>query len=490
MYKDGKNIVSKILTNILLTCLLIAGSAMQAEASDITNISEINTISQKSVSVFEINLVYVDAQSESHIIKSGSGFLTGNGEGVSYVITSRETVHADEELCVQIIQEYGLEAEDEIEFIPRLVVQNDVVMDAEIVVSSEEIGFAVLKLQQPVYGRDALYFSPDSTNSQAMDNVYAIGRDEIVAEGQIFKRLEESEISLIWHNAILTGIGSGTPLLDEQGNVIAINTQLLETGYMQAVDMTEVAAILDVFGVPYTVAEAVEITPIIEQTDMVETQTIEQETQTIQEGEVEKAEIATEENAETFEQGKLPVIFWIGIGVVILLVVGIIILVCKIVAGDKKNSKNEPVQKDVQKEQTPSFAQFQQQPSSSNETTVLGMNSSMDMEATTLLSNRMGMDECKGYLVREKSGERIYLNKSLFIIGTDGLRVDYCIKDNKSVSRVHAQIRQIMGEFTLENLNATNGTYVNGIKLQDNGASPLHSGDSVSLANERFVFYV
>ena len=68
--------------------------------------------------------------------------------------------------------------------------------------------------------------------------------------------------------------------------------------------------------------------------------------------------------------------------------------------------------------------------------------------------------------------------------------MDYCIKDNKSVSRVHAQIRQIMGEFTLENLNATNGTYVNGIKLQDNGASPLHSGDSVSLANERFVFYV
>lgn len=491
MHKKGKNKISNILKSIGLCCLLMTGSMMQVVAADTTDFGELNTMTQKSSGVFEVNLVYVDAQNESHVVKTGNGFLTGNGEEASYVITGRDTVYVEEELRAQTMQELGLESEAEISFVPRLVVKNDVVMDAEVVVSSEEMGFAVLKLQQPVYGREALCFSPDPGDVQAMDTVYSIGSNNIVAEGQIFKWLEEADISLLWHNAVLNGLERGTPLLDEQGNVIAINTQLLETGYIQAVEITEVISVLDVFGIPYTVAEDVEIAPTIEQPEETQTQTdAVAESQNPVEEQTPAQVTAMEESAALMEQGTLPVMFWIGIGVVVLLLIGIVILICKIAAGDKKNKKKEPEQKEPEITPAPSFAPYQQQMTFSNETTVLGMNSPMDMDATTILSNRMGMEECKGYLIREKDGERIYLSKSLFIIGTDGLRVDYCIKDNKSVSRVHAQIRQIMGDFTLENLKATNGTYINGIKLQDMETAPLHSGDSICLANERFIFYV
>ena len=494
MRKNGKNKVSKIIISIWMTCLLIAGSVMQVGASDTTDLNSADTMTQKCAGVFTVNLVYVDGQNEAHVVKSGNGFLTGNGEDVSYVITSRDTIAVGEETRTQVIQEFGLEQEAEISLIPRLVIKGDVVMDAEVIVSSEEMGFAVLKLQQPVHGREALCFAPNPENTKAMDTVFSLWSPDGVVEGEIFKWLEEGEISMLWHNAILSGQGTGGPLLDEQGNVVAINTQLLETGYMQAVDVTEVTAVLEIFGVPYTMAEEVEVSPIVEQAQAAQN-TNETTEESIDEAQLEA--LLSQETEETTvaeeymivtEPSTLPIGFWIGIGVVVLMIIGIIILLCKIIAGDRKKEKQLPKQKEQFAEPTPSCVSYQQPVVFSDETTVLGMHSGMDMDATTILSNRMGMDEYKGYLVKEKDGERIFLSKSLFIIGTDGLRVDYCIKDNKSVSRVHAQIRQINGEYTLENLRPTNGTYLNGVKLQDVETKPLHPGDCVSLANERFIF--
>lgn len=493
MHRRGTKEIFKRITGILLACLLITGSAMPVYASGITNLEDETSLTPKCKNVFPVEMVYVDSQQEVHVVKTGNGFLTGDGGAASYVITSWESICVEEGLREQILQEDSLESEEEITFVPRLVIKGDVVMDAEVVVSSEEMGFGVLQLNQPVHGREALCFSPEPYSVKAMDSVYSIQGGEQVREGQVFKRLEEAEISLLWHTAILSGQGSGSPLLDERGNVIGINTRLLETGYMQAVDIEEVIAVLDVFGVPYTIAEDVETVPVTEQTESPvtpsETEKHLQETLTEQDGAAQQEDMMQQEiEQEDLRKESFPAVLWIGIGVVALMLVCIIILVCRIITGDRKKEKSKP--KEKKEEQTPSFMPNYQPIVFSEETTVLGMNSPTDMDATTILSNRMGVEECKGYLIKEKDGERIHLGKSLFIIGTDGLRVDYCIKDNKSVSRVHAQIRQINGEYTLENLQATNGTFLNGVKLPDLEAKPLHPGDCISLANERFIFYV
>ncbi len=494
MQRNGKNKVLGVSISILLTCLLIGGSGMQTFASDTANVSEENTLTQKCAGVFEVNLVYMDDQNDAHIVKKGNGFLIGTEEESSYVVTSRETVCVEEELLTQTLQEYGLEQDTEIPFIPRLVIKNDVVMDAEVVVCSEEMGFAVLKLMQPIYGREALCFSPEPHKVQAMDPVYSLWCQDNVTEGQIFKRLEEEEISFLWHTSIMNNMGSGSPLLDEQGNVIGINTELLETGYMQAVDIEEVITVLDVFGVPYTVAEAVEMKPVTEQKDSVRIpDAAEEHVETP--AETEQLNV-TEEYTAITETEPLPVIFWIGIGVVVLMMAGIIILVYKIVTGDRKKEKDETTYQENIADSIPPIMPYQQPIAFSEETTVLGVKSpagmdvQMDIEATTILSNRTGMEECRGYLIREKNGERIYLNKSLFVIGSDGLRVDYCIRDNKAVSRVHAQIRRMNAAYTLEELHATNGTFLNGVKLQDSEVKPLNPGDCIRLANEEFIFYI
>lgn len=492
MQKNGKNKVLERILSMVFACLLFAGSIMPAYASDTANLNDLSSLKQKCNSVFEVNLAYVDAQGEAHVVKSGAGFLIGNGEEASYVLTSSENIDVNEELRTLTIHEYDLAQDAEIQFIPKLVVKSDVVIDAEIVVSSEEMGFAVLKLKQPIYGREALYFAAQPQDVQAMDTVYSIWSPDKAIEGQVFKWLEEGETAALWHNAVSNGHGSGNPLIDQYGNVIGVNTKMLETGYVETVSITEVMAVLDVFGVPYTIAGEVEPGTFTEQVESLDGQ---RETSAGQQ------EVFGQQDT-VLETEQLTPLFWVGIGIVVLLLVGIVLLICRIAAADKKKEKDvsdnrknkEKRQEKKDTEQapafTPSFSPYNQQVPFSDETTVLGMSGPMDMEATTVLSGTLKREESKGYLVREKTGERISLGKSLFVIGTDGLRVDYCIKDNKSVSRVHAQIRQINGEITLENLHATNGTYLNGVKLQDAEVKILHQGDSIRLANEGFQFLI
>ena len=54
--------------------------------------------------------------------------------------------------------------------------------------------------------------------------------------------------------------------------------------------------------------------------------------------------------------------------------------------------------------------------------------------------------------------------------------------DAGSVSRRHARITVIAGAATIEDLDSTNGTHVNGTRIS--GVTPLAPGDEVSLGNE------
>lgn len=494
-----KRLFMKSLMMLLPSCLLLAGGRMPVLASDSTgyNTMEYDTFdafTEKCDSVFAIETVYIDGQGQSHVVKTGNGFLTGNsGEEASYILTGRENIYVTEEIRAQAAQEYDAVPE-EMEFAVRLTVKNDVTVNAEMITSSEEMGFAVLKLEQPVHGRAPLEFAASPQDTKAMDPVYSLGSGRSVTEGQLYKWLEEEEITGFWHNAVAAGQECGGPLLNEQGNVIGINTKLLETGYMQAVSMEEVWEVLDVFGVPYTIAEPLRIEDVQNVYEEEEPEEPESVLEEAAEEYHEEVRVSAETELYLNEQAKTaPVVLLVGIGILFLVFVGIIILACRISAGDRKGRKKEkkpkeqPVFRPKEEEAPPSF---EGQTGFGGETTVLGMGMPTDTDATTVLSGRLGPEECKGYLVREKNGERIYLTRSLFVIGSDGLRVDYCLKENKSVSRVHAQIRQANGEFLLEDLHATNGTFLNGVRLRNAEVCSIQAGDSVGFANEKFTFYV
>ena len=113
----------------------------------------------------------------------------------------------------------------------------------------------------------------------------------------------------------------------------------------------------------------------------------------------------------------------------------------------------------------------------SSETTLLNQGGS----ETTLLSQNFGK------LTRMRTKESVSINKTEFVIGRERSRVDYCINDNTNVGRAHAKILNRGGTAYLVDMNATNGTFLNNVKVSGTQVA-LKNGDKITLADEDFTY--
>ena len=110
-------------------------------------------------------------------------------------------------------------------------------------------------------------------------------------------------------------------------------------------------------------------------------------------------------------------------------------------------------------------------------------------EGTTVIGAAQGQDHTpQPYLFRLKTGEHIAVNKDVFRIGKERSYVDYCVRDNPTVSKSHAYIVKRQGECFLVDTNSTNHTFVNSMMLRSNTENKLKHGDEIVFANEKFEF--
>lgn len=106
-------------------------------------------------------------------------------------------------------------------------------------------------------------------------------------------------------------------------------------------------------------------------------------------------------------------------------------------------------------------------------------------DGTTLLGDSAG--ERGPYLYRMDTEEKIYVTKNDFVIGREE-GVDYVITGNKAVSHRHATIFKKDGDYFIRDLDSTNHTYVNQVKLPQNGEEKLTDGSRIKLADIEFEF--
>lgn len=146
--------------------------------------------------------------------------------------------------------------------------------------------------------------------------------------------------------------------------------------------------------------------------------------------------------------------------------------------GKKKEKQTSKVENTVQvsKPQSSSFA----------ETTVL--QSPTNMGETTLLS--FSQNVVNAFLIWRRTGEKILINKSNFRIGREESYVDFCVNNNTSVGRNHAEIIQKDGAYFIRDLRSLNFTRVNGEKVSPSIEVELWDNDIISLANEEFEFHI
>ena len=90
-------------------------------------------------------------------------------------------------------------------------------------------------------------------------------------------------------------------------------------------------------------------------------------------------------------------------------------------------------------------------------------------------------------LIRQKTGETIYINKSSFWFGKDAGNVDYCLTDNAAISRRHALITIRNNECFIQDNHSTNRTFLNGHVLEAGVDTALLDGDRVRMGDEEFT---
>jgi len=74
------------------------------------------------------------------------------------------------------------------------------------------------------------------------------------------------------------------------------------------------------------------------------------------------------------------------------------------------------------------------------------------------------------------------IDKDPFVLGKKRDKADGVIED-RSVSRIHASISEKNGRYFLSDMNSTNGTYLNGRRLELNETVGLEDGDTLGLAD-------
>ncbi|MDO4303356.1 MAG: trypsin-like peptidase domain-containing protein [Bacillota bacterium] len=502
-----------------------------------------NTVNEARNGILQVNLVYVDSDGNEHVVRGGSGFLIGNEEGANYVITSNTNVTVTDDLRESVGKEYKVTKTERknMQFVVQVVVKRDVVVDASVTTYSEQVNFAVLHLSQTIYDRSPLIIEKDPDMTKEMDAIYTLGfpeeiqseqdvsyytyEDVSVMNGIISKKVTMDGTLYIQHSAAVTAGNAGGPILNQYGQVVGVNQIVLEDGYNYSVHISEVTSVLDALGIPYTEVVPEEIV------EPVNTETLQSAIETAREknlkgytdesiaeynAALEQASVLLENENITEEDvtngltliskanATLVVksnnyLFLIGGGVIFVLVVLILLLVVFAIKKNSKNSEGEKAspkeaktKKNTKKNTYESLvAEPPFQPAAkTQETSVLNSAMGFDEGETMVLGNSMQLGGARATLRRLKNNETINIQKKVFYIGKDGLKVDYCIKGNSSISRSHAVIKQIDEEFYLEDLQATNGTYHNDVRLQPSQSVKLISGDRIKLADEEFVFSV
>lgn len=510
----------KVISLLAVLCMVFTVNLTVFAASDATP-----AVAESRKGIIQVRLYYVDDTGNSHIMQTGSGFLIGASSGATNVITNFHVVTLpdrtsdpddwDKESASEF---FGVDFfnSNEVNMEVRVAVKRDVEITASYINGSEQADFAILELSQAIYDRTPLKIA-NSSKMVETQNIYALGfpmvasvveddsvftvEDVTISNGIIGKFQTINNIPYVLHNAQLGRGNSGGPLVDSNGSVVGVNTLFYgdDSGnYYSSIAINEITSVLDALGIPYEKADgsaAVEPTPEpVPEPTPEPTPAPEPTPEPVAEPVTEPVQAPVE------EEGPNMLVIG-GIIAAVVVVAGIIIVV--VISSSKKKSAPKagpiPTGGSVPPMPTgapvppmhsgapvpPSFGgTTQMTDSGAGETSVLGGGAG----ETSVLGG--GAMQPTATLIRKKNGETARINKQLFVIGKERQKVDFCVPDNNSVSRNHANILCKGGIYYIVDKNSTNYTFVNGNKINPNQEVKLNSGDKIKLADEEFEFRI
>lgn len=95
--------------------------------------------------------------------------------------------------------------------------------------------------------------------------------------------------------------------------------------------------------------------------------------------------------------------------------------------------------------------------------------------------------EYKLYALDKKNKKHIELTKFPFTVGKMAGCVD-CVLADDSVSRIHARFERVGDTIQLTDMNSTNGTYRNGLRMQPQETVEIEPGDEIRFGNLNYCY--
>lgn len=501
--------------------------AMESDAKEATQ----NIATQAYNEEDGIVLVQLVLENTGEVIHSGSGFFIGT-ESKHYILTSKSIVTLMEDEKNTYAASLEVEA-DRINTTVRVISQNGVRWTAVSIDGTENQKFDVLSLSGSVGTVTSLRLA-EEYSMETGQTIHVIGltgnNESTYKEGIIEDWSVNSESEKIFmHNLTLTDTEMGGPVINEHGMVQGLCVRGTDNS-IQILQICEITKILATLGIQYNedlVIDTTRLEEVIALYESLDEKDYTEESwqsskesyerakeilrllnsEMVNNGIQAEADAVAEElnlSIENMEKSGLTVnqIIWIAV-IVIVVIIGICVAV--IIAIVKRNRKN------IAKIEE-SHAQVKEQalkisgritPGEIYNTTSMPINRSLaeaqgeKIQETTVLtmvpSGELGQPILKEqqmppHLIRKKTGDTAYISGHSFVIGKSKEQVDFCISDNPNISRTHACIKMMPDGYYLQDLNATNGTFVDGIKVKWERDVKLKDGSIIKLADEEFVF--